>query len=575
MTNYNLLKSNFPTIMKSNIKVLALIMTCFFLSQCTEDFNEINVNPSGFTSDEVSGKFFLTGPQVSLYGPNRFPYWRAQLIHADRYAGHFTFGFRGCWWSDGLGYSYHSAYTDASWGWLAGYISGLDNYIKFVRPGGEFDNEYMHAIGKIIRGLYFQMYTDIFGMIPYTEAVNPDITLPKYDDQQTIYAGIISELNEAMATIGDATRTGANVDDVGENDLYYGGDLQKWKKLANTLKLRMGMRALGAPGASFAQSAITEALAAPLLEDAGDNCLLEKDITLSQWNSAAYGDVYYNFGRGSDFKVGKTLIDNLRNFGDPRLPLFAEPAPGGTVTIDQPDGAEAGAHQKRLDFILGTLDDAGVEYEVSTEGITTTITMPEDTYYVGQPTRLNGETYPYAAYEFWSKPNERIIRRKNTGEISPEIVLTTAEAYFLRAEAAVRGLSSEDANAMYQKGLEESMKLWKVADADVAAFMMDSPMAQLTGSEEEMIEKIAIQRWINSYTDGFEAWAIVRDYGYPAELAQGVEDFDIFAAGDINGDYPQRMRYGNQATNNNGNNVSAAISVQGPDQQDTKLWWAK
>ena len=119
------------------------------------------------------------------------------------------------------------------------------------------------------------------------------------------------------------------------------------------------------------------------------------------------------------------------------------------------------------------------------------------------------------------------------------------------------------------------MKLWKVADADIAAFMAESSMAQLTGTEEEMIEKIALQRWINSYTDGFEAWAIVRDYGYPTGLAAGVSDLDIFAAGDINGKYPQRMRYGNQATNNNGNNVSAAISIQGDDQQDTKLWWAK
>lgn len=561
--------------MRSKIKMLCLLLTALFVAQCTGDFNDINVNPSGFTSDEVSGKFFLTQPQYKLYAPDRFPYWRAHIIHADRYAGQVTFGFSGCWWNDGLGYSYNSAYTDAAWGWLSGYIGGLDNYMRLVDRGGEFENDYMHAMGKIIRGLYFQMYTDAFGMIPYTEAVNPDITLPKYDQQSTIYAGVISELNEAMTTIGDAERTGASVDDVGDNDLYYGGDLQKWKKLANTLKLRMAMRALGAPGADFANTAITEALAAPLLETEADNALLEKDITISQWNAAAYGDVFYNFGRGSDWKVSKPLIDLLRDNNDPRLDAYADPAPGGVVTIEKPDGTEADKHQKRLDFMLQTLTEAGVDYDVVTDGDLTTITMPEDTYFVGQPVRLNGESSSYSAYEFWSKPDEWVIRAKNTGDIFPEIIMTTAEAYFLRAEAAVRGLGSDDAQAMFTEGIRQAMKIWKVADADIENYLANSSLATLDGDMESQLEKIATQRWIAAFTDGFEAWAIVRDTGYPASLAAGVSDNDLFAPGDINGKYPQRLRYGNQALNTNGNNVTTAIGVQGADQQDTKLWWAK
>ena len=63
--------------------------------------------------------------------------------------------------------------------------------------------------------------------------------------------------------------------------------------------------------------------------------------------------------------------------------------------------------------------------------------------------------------------------------------------------------------------------------------------------------------------------------GYPSELANGVEDIDIFGLGDINGNYPQRMRFGNDAANKNGANYNAAVSSQGPDVQDTKLWWAK
>lgn len=566
--------------MKAIYRLLILLFMVTVMSNCTSDFDEMNIKPDAFTKDEVSAKFFLTGPQVRLYAPDRFPYWRAHLIHADRYAGHFCFGFNGSWWSDALGYAYNSGYTDASWGWLAGYLGNLDNYMKLVTTGGEFENQYMYAIGLVMKGLYFQMYTDAFGMLPYSEAGNPDITLPKFDEQAVIYQGIIAELDEAMQIIGDETKTGSNVDDVADNDLYFDGDLQKWKKLANTLKLRMGLRAYGAPGADFAQSAITQAFGAPLLEASDENCLLQKDEIQSQWSSAAYGDVWYNFGVGSDWTVGKTLIDNLRNNNDPRLEKYAKPAAGGTNEFVEPDGPEAALFDKRVDYILAILDEAGAEY-TRTDGVNddgkkvVTIEMAENLYYIGQPTRLNGDTYPYSAYGFWSTPAEIVIQRKGSGDMFPEIVMTAAEGHFLQAEAIVKGFGSGDAQTHYQEGIRQAMMLWDVNSGAIETFLAEEDMAQLNGSTDEMLEKIATQRWIVSYTDGFEAWAIVRDTGYPTELAQGVSDFDIFAAGDINGDYPQRMRYGNQAINTNGANVNIAIGIQGPNTQGTKLWWAK
>lgn len=562
--------------MKNIFKIFMVLGAVFFLTNCTEDFNEMNTKPDSFTVDEVSAKYFLTTPQYRLYAPDRYPYWRAHLIHVDRYAGHFTFGFSGSWWSDELGYSYSSGYTDAAWGWLEGYVGGLDNFMKMTATGGEFENQYMYAIGQIMKGLYFQMYTDVFGMIPYTEATNPDITLPKFDEQSVIYQGIIAELDEAMATIGDAERTGPNVDDVAENDIYCGGDLQQWKRLANTLKLRVALRAYGAPGASFAESAISSALSAPLLDGAADNVMMQKDEEISQWGSAAYGDVWYNFGTGSDWTVGKTLIDALRDNNDPRLPMYAKPAKGGTVVITRPtEGSEVEKFDKRLDFILGVLTDAGVDYQrTDLANGDVEIAMAENMYYVGQPTRLNGQIYSLVKYEFFSTPAEEIINKKNNGTIRAELIMSSAEANFLQADAAVRGMGG-DAQSLYQEGIRQAMKLWGVSDADIETYLANEEMAQLTGTMDEQLEKIATQRWIAAYTDGFEAWAIVRDYGYPAELANGVDDIDIYGLGDINGNYPQRMRYGNNAANTNGANYNEAVGIQGPDVQDTKLWWAK
>ena len=79
-----------------------------------------------------------------------------------------------------------------------------------------------------------------------------------------------------------------------------------------------------------------------------------------------------------------------------------------------------------------------------------------------------------------------------------------------------------------------------------------------------------------NFTNGYEGWAIVRDSGYPSELHEGVSDRDLYALGTtLNGAYPQRMRYGGGAYNSNGENLESALSVQGPDVQGTKLWWAK
>ncbi|PWE01091.1 SusD/RagB family nutrient-binding outer membrane lipoprotein [Marinilabilia rubra] len=555
---------------------LSIFIFMVIIVGCTDKFEKINTRPDVFYSDEVSGKFFLTNPQYRLFAPDRFPYWRAHLIHADRYAGHFTFGHNSSWWSDELGYSYSAGYTDAAWGWLEGYLGGLDNFMKLTENGGEFENEHMYAMGLIMKGLYYQMFTDVFGMIPYSQAADPDIVTPEFDSQKVIYKGIIADLEEAMSIIGDAERTGVGVDDVGDNDLYYNGDLQKWKKLANTLKLRIALRAYGAEGDDFSETAINEALSAPLLATVDDNCLMEKDAEISQWGSAAYGDVWHSFGAGSDWTVSKPLVDYLRNEDDPRLSKYVKPAEGGTAKFVKPEGSEGDLFLDRVNFILDELNQAGVSYDREDIADTVTVNVAPATYYVGQPVRINSNTYPYVEYDFFSTPADIVIQQKNQGEdIFPEIVLQTAESYFLQAEAAVRGLGSGDANFLYQEGIRQAMAVWEISSAQADTYIANSELGSLTGSVDEQLEKIAIQRWIAAYTDGFEAWAVVRDFGYPSSLADGVSDPDIYGLGDINGRYPQRMRYGNDAWNKNGANTQAAVDIQGPDVQDTKLWWAK
>lgn len=561
---------------KMKFMVFGLLSMVTILS-CTKNFDEMNTDQNGFLSTEVSAKFFLTDTQYKLYSPDRFPYWRAHLIHTDRFAGHFTFGFNGCWWSDELGYTYNAGYTDAAYGWLAGYLGNIKGFTDFVKEGGELENEYMYAMALIIKGLYYQMYTDTFGMVPYTEAGVEGILTPKYDDQKTVYKGVIAELDEAMAIIGSAERTGLGVDDAGENDVYCGGDLQKWKRLANTLKLRIGMRALGAPGDDFAASAINEALSAPLLDDTTGSVVMNKDFVISQWAAAAYGDVWHNFGTGSDWTVSSALVNMLQDNNDPRLAAYVKPAKGGIFKfVDNPETPDVN-YQERVDFIIGALDDAGADYTTSMSGDTTIVELATGQY-VGQPSRINGDTYSYVRYDLFSTPSDAVTQPKTSSQVDgyPEIILTSAEAYFLQAEAVLKGLqgATGDAQDLFAKGIKEAMALWGISGGDADTYIANEAAADITvGTLDEKLEKIAHQRWLVSYTDGFEAWAVVRDTGYPSELAAGVSDQTIFALGTLNGDYPQRLRYGSGAQDNP--NFSAVAPVQGEDLQGTTLWFAQ
>lgn len=541
---------------------------------CTGDFDKINSLPGGITADEASAKYFFTNTQVELYGPNRFPYWRGPLIHGDRFAGYFTFGFSGCWWNDGLGYTYNSGYTDATYDWLASYTGSIDNFLDITAPDAEFENELMYAVGLIQKALFFTKYTDIFGEIPYSETGNPEILSPKFDTQAEIYQGTITDLDAAMAIIGDNTATGAGVDDMGDNDLVYNGDLQKWKRLANTLKLKVGIRALGAPGASFAESAISSAISAGIfLESTDQDAKLIKDEVITQWASAAYGDIWHNFGgTGSKWHLSENMVSLLRDNNDPRLAKYAQPAQGGAMVMAAPVDA---AQEKALELMKETLDKAGVTYTIEESSENVTISFAPNTYFVGQPARLNANSYGFARWEMFSTPSDEIINPKNGGPIQAEMILTSSDAFFLRALAALDGVGSSDANALYQEGVARSMEYWGVGSDAISAFLSSSPMGTLTGTPAEMKAQVNTQRWIANYTNGFEGWAIARKSGAPFQVANGVDDPDIYSMGDNNGAYPQRMKYGNAPKDKNGTNLAEAISRQGPDEIGTTLWWAK
>ena len=562
---------------------ILIICSSFFIAtmlSCTDDFNEINTQPDALSTDDISAKFFVTNIQQKLLRPTMIPLWFGDVIQPDQFSGQTANGWAGSDWDGDLGWLYNSTYQDLGcWDWLAGYNSDLTSYINNVKPGGTLEDEMYYALGLVMKGFYYQQYTEAFGMIPFTEASDPNITLPKYDDQLTIYKGIIADLDKAIEIIGSNTEAGSGFGVLRENDVIFGGNMQHWKQVANSLKLRIALRAHGGVGEDFSDTAASEAIASGVLADLDAMFEGYADETNIWGGSSSYGDVWHNFA-GSQWKTTEALINILKTSDDPRLSKMTKPAVGGTMTITKPvAGAGVALIADHVAYVKSMLDNSGLVLDTDYTWVETatdlTITMPENTNYIGMPSRLSGKLKGYMPDFMFSDPADIITQKTNEGKpLFPTVLMTSADSHFMIAEAIVKGLATGDADTYYQLGLEKAMAIWDTAPTSEFSA---ANMGSLAGStDEEKLEKIATQRWLVNYTNGYEGWSIVRDTGYPTACVITSDNNDIVSfGGENNGLQIQRLKYGTGTYSSNGVNVEAAVSAQGADKMTTKLWFAK
>ena len=564
--------------MKNKIFIIftSLLMASFI--SCTNDFDEINTRPDALTASDISAKFLVTDVQQKLIAQNTFGVWLGNMLHPDLFSGQSAQGFAQSDWTGESGWSYNDFWQYFTYLVFAEYNATLTSYMGLVEEGGSLENNQFYAFGLIMKGLYYQQLTDIYGAHPYSEASNPEITQPAFDTQKDIYKGIIADLDQAISIIGNSDTTGSGVELLAENDVVFNGDMQKWKQLANSLKLRLALRAHGATGEDFSSAAASEAITSGVLANA--NALFERDQEINQWaGGAVYGDIIGGFPN-SRFYIAEPLLNILQDNNDPRLSKIAKPSVGGEITINKPvEGDAVALISEHVAFLKSTLDRAGAEYTLEETSSQIIINMPANTNYVGLPSRLSPKIKPYFNADLFSYPQDIIVQAKLEGKpILPAVVMSAADSHFMIAEAIVKGLASGDANSYYQTGIEKAMDLWGGVDSSALSAYLASDMGQLTGSNDQKLEKIATQRWIANYTNGYEAWAIVRDTGYPTSAYSTVtaSESSIKALGSpLNGAYPQRLRYNSDVYGTNQANVEASNAVQGPDVMATKLWYAK
>jgi len=304
------------------------------------------------------------------------------------------------------------------------------------------------AIMEVVEILSFHLLVDFFGDIPYSQALDFTNITPGYDNDADIYNDLITRLD---AAIGDL-----NGDSNMSWELIYGGSTSNWKKLANSLKLRMAIRIADMDNAK-AQSMAEAAVASGVFESSTDD--FEITYEGSTPNTNPLWEQLIQSGR-SDFVAANTFTDVLNALDDPRRPAFFK----GNIT--NPD--------------TGEVMYVGGEYG-------------------------NANSYPAN-----SQPGAIL-----EDPTFPGTIMDYTEVRFLLADAVERGYNvGGTAEEHYSAGVKNSIEEWGFTSDDADAYLAQEAVAYSTASGTWK-EKIAMQKWIALYNRGFEGWSTYRVYNAP------------------------------------------------------------
>lgn len=505
--------------MKLLMKISFGFIFITLIFSCTDNFEEINTNPYNPTSAPIAG--IMAGVQYYEFAEPRFLTWRGNLIYSSQFANQLSYNYAGAWFGADA-YQNNQGWTNAIFD--NSYKKVTLNLRNLLLHYTEINDTNGVAISKIMMSWFYQKMTDIFGDVPYSETIGASLTLdnptPKYDSQKEIYKAILEDLEAQMMAIGNSTTPigGAS------GDYVYQGNPQNWKALANTLRLRMSLRARDAFIADGEEDYVDNVIANCLnnsLIDESNQALLKRSSSalILSFLDGGFEDVYHGFdGVGSKFTFSKRYIDLLQNNNDPRLKMVAD------------------------------LSAVGNSYAGSAIGSRTQIPRDE-----------------------LSNPSQLIVGTSTTdvSSIVPIKVLSAAESYFLQAEAAILGYGG-DANALYQSGIKASMNFWEVDNTDSTKFINDEAIATLSGTNTAKLQSIWNQRWLNGLMNGYESWALVRRTNLIPMLTDNTQ---FWITQPMSGEVPKRLPYSATEVVSNADNIKTAITNQGEDKMSTSIWW--
>jgi hypothetical protein len=487
-----------------NIFLKSLIVFGFIAlsSGCTKDFDEINTTPNAPTA--VNSGLLLPQIQRDMVNALMNETWgigniviqhtaKNQFVNEDRYL-----------WGELL----------AIWNNVYDNMRDVNNIIIQSEAKGE--NNYK-GVALVMKSWMFSLATDAYGDVPYSQAIQAKEgeNYPAYDPQEQIYNGILADLKTANEILGTSSEVLAG-------DVIFSGNVEKWKKLANSLRIRALMRISRKRDVSADLKAIVENPAAtPIFESVADNAVYTYKAT-----SPDQFPLYTSrIGSFNEFRASKTLMDTLLTLNDPRMPIFFRPTPdtegsANPIYAGIPNG---------LNDVDALTYNGGPQYQSRIGAL-----------YYEQAVSTQGLT------------------------IAKGVVMTYAELQFLLAEAAEKGLISGDAKIFYESGVNASFEFYGLT---TPVDYLNRQETAYTGTQQEKLWKIGFQKWISLYFQGLEAWFDWRRTGIPT-IIPGPSNQN-------NDMVPVRFRYPIIEQSLNSGSYNEAVQRQGPDDLNSKMWHLK
>ncbi|MGB0274464.1 MAG: SusD/RagB family nutrient-binding outer membrane lipoprotein [Flavobacteriaceae bacterium] len=441
--------------MKNTIKnIFAALLVLTLITACNEDFLDVNNDPNNPTS--VSLELALPVAQTytasSIYGSSSGGNGRQTNTIGNLYMYNWSQAYGFSWYLEEFQYLVAPSFYEQIWDWQ--YQNVLKQYNVLDVEGEGTSNNYFRAISKIMKSFHFQVLVDMYGDIPYTEALQRggNIT-PAFDDAEKVYDDLIAQINTAIEMINNA---GADTINPGDQDVMFGGDMDDWVDFANTVKMRILIRQSGMASkqdfinAEFAK--IDSWISADVAINPGYINEEGKQNPMWAYNGA---DVAGTVTLTNDATCAtQYVLDYLSNTNDPRIDYLYEKPTGGHLGVEQ-------------GYVV---DDSYSADKVSNVGPGVLVGFDQDA-----------------------------------------IIFSLAEAYFLLAEARDKGYVSGDAKAAYDAGIAAS---FATLGATQGTYTGDTDWNTKTKLEAIITQKwIALNG-----TNGIESWFEYNRTGFPSGL---------------------------------------------------------
>jgi hypothetical protein len=496
-------------------KILILLAIAVTFGSCDKGFDELNVNPTKPTQLDPSTK--LTYIQLYTAGSGYASYLFWNVIHLMQNVQHLN--------ETNYGTIFLYQTNNTHWLFEQQFSTTVKNIIDLEAqletseaPTAAVDL----AIARVQKVLIFSRITDVYGDIPYSEAGKGSlegIRFPKYDQQSDIYADMLATLESSAATLSSG---GAS--SYGSADLFYGGDVIKWKKFANSLMLRLAMRMVKVDAAG-AQAWANKAITGGVMTSNDDIAYIQYENNSNDTGPNVNPLTKCFTSRSANQnKISKTLMDFMKDRNDPRVSVLCSTTSGSTDPAlqfgqDINDFSQTSANSKpNVNIFGGALSDGS-----------------------------------------------RIIIYD-----APFFYQTYAEVEYMLAEAAERwGLAGGNVETHYNAGVKAAMEYLSLYGhgVNITQTQIDNYLAANPFDPTKALQMINEQYWVATFGNANETFANWRRSGYPVLVPANLAD--VYTGGEI----PRRLNYPGSELLNNPVNVQEAIDRQGGDLLTTRMWW--